>query len=271
MSTEYSLKETELFPGTLRGYRSWRVYKEGLRPPVLQAYNWDHVFWEPGVNQATCVVTRDVIGPGKTVHPRPQDAPVQACTCGFYATYDFSFPVAGMNSIRGSIKASGRIILGTNGFRAEKVEVEALYRYTTDGFGQTLATMYNVPLFRTQAALEEAFPPPNVEALIGPRPPVHVRWAQALMPGRWAPDDEDALRLYEWSAPANHQITFHNDQGWQNYVGPECAWGYTGSRNGEAGWVKLIPSGQEGGPATVTWGEAPPWVEKAFRGRIWTL
>lgn len=63
---------------------------------------------------------------------------------------------------QGSIKASGRILLGTKGFRAEKAEVEALWGRGT----KRLAEFYGVPWLPNKAEFLEAFPPPNVDELI---------------------------------------------------------------------------------------------------------
>ncbi len=64
--------------------------------------------------------------------------------------------------VHGCIRAHGRIILGTAGFRAQRVEMEAIY-----GRGnRVIASNYNVPWFATLGELLEHFPPSSVDALL---------------------------------------------------------------------------------------------------------
>jgi hypothetical protein len=93
------------------------------------------------------------------------EAPDPDCTCGFYATYQpssngghfFAYPVAGI------IEASGRIILGTKGFRAQRTRIVALMN--TAPYSRDAAEMYDVPLFGSSQEALEAFPPHDISEI----------------------------------------------------------------------------------------------------------
>lgn len=184
-------RERVLVPGTLRGYRAWRRNLGNGPVKPLQSLcvggrNWHR----RGVVVAECMYASAVNGlfheNGSLAATEP--APASGCGCGFWATYDFlyhEFVIGGFHMFsegdsgrwvlaglaQGSIKASGRILLGTRGFRAEKMEIEALW-----GKGsKRVAKWYGVPWLPTKKEFLEAFPPPNVDELIleranGPRP-----------------------------------------------------------------------------------------------------
>lgn len=204
MNDPYGRGDGQLVPGTLRGYRAW--YIEGLGDG-LRSTSHPYVYM-PGVQTASCAsLSHSSIRPRPVSlltsfqdlaikahgHPRDPKAPQRACHCGFYALYKFHWPsiaahVSGGGRFPlthveqdgtigpwrtthvavGSIKASGRIILGTLGFRAERVEIEAL----VGGQARTVAEdTYHVPWFPTMAQLLEEFPPSNVDELLRPGGP----------------------------------------------------------------------------------------------------
>jgi hypothetical protein len=70
----------------------------------------------------------------------------------------------------GTVKLTGRVILATEGFRAEKAEIEslALGSYASlYAHLNLLGGVYDVPTFDSHAALYEAFPPIPYNELIG--------------------------------------------------------------------------------------------------------
>jgi hypothetical protein len=150
----------------------------------LSAPNFD-AWGAPGVRQARCY--------SSFASHATMLAPQQGCGCGFWATYDpryyhhymaYSTQLPDPDSrgcsnrwvpgtaTQGSIKAFGRVILGTKGFRAEKVEIEALWGKG----GKRAAEFYGVPWIPTKKEFLEAYPPPNVDELILERTngPQHV-------------------------------------------------------------------------------------------------
>lgn len=120
------------------------------------------------VNIASCIFAQ--------VHHPHTSAPASGCTCGFYGKHQ-PFDLYEYNSlmqmfhrrlppdyviVRGSIQASGRIIVGTKGFRAEKACIEALSGDELYNF----ARMTRLPWFPSMEELVAAFPPDNVSELL---------------------------------------------------------------------------------------------------------
>ena len=174
--SEYGDTEQTMVPGTLRGYREWIPTPYGLK-----AVNFP-IIWEPGVNTAQCAGYRgDPVRYESTTHV----APMGRCTCGFYARhtpFHPSFPT----SVGGVIKASGRVILGTAGFRAQYAEIEALYfsqgwgtPMMLDQYNVTMLDQYNVPIYREFGAMVLDFPPISVDQLL-PKPEDIRAWMPTM-------------------------------------------------------------------------------------------
>ena len=168
--TNEELQEGATYPGYLLGVRAFQWYSEESQrtrkimtprqflgydlpgPPVLKTETYTHheikvssptypFTWKPGVNVATHVdpytrifgrtpsTVRNVDG---SIHRAPQSN----CSCGFYVYgtphQADRFSNHATNSVMGIVKASGRIIVGTLGFRAEKVEIVGLFPWNPD-------------------------------------------------------------------------------------------------------------------------------------------
>jgi hypothetical protein len=169
-------KVLETFPGFLRGYRTWNIRRTGALAAVWAAYTYTQ-----GVNEATC-------GPSATgilslATMRHEDVPRWGCSCGFYAAYKtVPYEYIG-NPIWGSIKATGRILVGTRGFRAQKVEVEALCvnpgaRYTLVEDAKRTGDHYGVPVFHDLDAMLAEFPPHDLQGILPDIP--QSQWTQIL-------------------------------------------------------------------------------------------
>jgi hypothetical protein len=174
---QYGAVDAELVPGALRGYRSWRVLGD-----ELVACNTP-VAWPVGVMESEHVgyPRFDEV----VVHSGCKGNPQKDHSCGIYAAHK----LGGEDNrgwILGSIKAYGKTIVGTRGFRAGKAEIEALtlseswisrYLLFGDAHEPTILELwdrvdkmgekYQVPVFRSAQALVEAFPPISVEHLLG--------------------------------------------------------------------------------------------------------
>lgn len=173
--------ETAVVPGTLRGYRFWRYdrIKMELLPVHINLGPW-----QLGLNFASCASDRSLLrsprvaDAGKVeLHHHDYDsfpAPMTGCTCGIYATYDDSYRVHRPRFwvdygddvpslvVHGSIKASGRVLLGEKGFRASKAEVEALWGWRA----KPAAWAYGVPWFFTYREFVRHYPPHDVSSLL---------------------------------------------------------------------------------------------------------
>lgn len=125
--TEFSDKET-MYPGELRGYRAWQsdLTKDDLVPTGrLRAVNFSTIW-----NTTQVAVCKKLL----LTHPDP--APKLDCVCGLYAYYDCYETFDQHVSIRrgnpvapilGVVAASGKVILGTKGFRAQRMRILALW------------------------------------------------------------------------------------------------------------------------------------------------
>ena len=163
MTEKFSGTSRELVPASLRGFRSWRT--DGSRLiAVVRNYTWD-----VGVNTARCSYDAGLPPcsgwgfPGTAPLGRNQ-VPNKDCTCGFYACYSFFNSNIPMADIFGSIKASGLVVMGTEGFRAEKVEVEALW--STDRRHKDVADRYGVPFYHRSAVPFIKYSPVDLGAIL---------------------------------------------------------------------------------------------------------
>lgn len=116
---DYSSDSVTLVPGFLRGFRAWGLGFQFDQPTLVGAVQTSFA-WQPGRNEASCP------GPALTgAWPtRIHSAPGPRCGCGFYARFDEEHGYIG---VKGIVKVTGDIVLGTKGFRAQYAEIEAFY------------------------------------------------------------------------------------------------------------------------------------------------
>lgn len=182
-------------PAEIRGYRMWTYRHDS--GPLLRAVAMGYE-WLRGVNKAFCAYRDD------------HEAPVKDCRatghgCGFYGWHT-GFPDGFEDPIRypvlGVIRVSGRIILGTKGFRAEKAEIEALApalpRTMQEGMVRDLAARYQVKYMSSGEDAFAEFPPNDLSALFPPPSTdalVEVDWDQ--MTAALGRTTEAVTKLYE--------------------------------------------------------------------------
>lgn len=198
MDSGFGDHDSRVYPGTLRGYRSWFMRADGMfGTGVGWSYRWqvdstarclytrgenlvrveipgERVFLSEQIPQSEidCYYTRGIISP--YTHGTPPD-PV--CRCGFYAYYGHmekeykqsrniwnALPVLPPSSgglVYGIIEAYGKIILGTKGFRAEKARIVALVK-PTDTMNIDLENCFtegSVEIFHSYRDLLDTYPP----------------------------------------------------------------------------------------------------------------
>jgi hypothetical protein len=172
--------DMELVPGTLRGYRGWRWNEDTQR---LMSTGWIHD-WARERLQPDAMCLRpdaeawrfhtdfgiddrlDFLAP----YPPPVRrhlAPVSQCTCGYYASYaPRTYVEHGWlwenGYLHGAVSAHGAVVLGTKGFRAQRVELDAMWGRTS----REAAKAYGVPWFVTEREMLQEFPPSNVDELL---------------------------------------------------------------------------------------------------------
>jgi hypothetical protein len=151
-----------LVPGTLRGYRTWRVGESGL---LLRST--DHgIEWER-VMAAECrnasfghnYVTGEA-WECFPIHP----APDPACFCGIYGWYRPDESRLVEAPIFGVIAASGHVLLGDFGFRAEKATILAVQ--TDDPVVTERCEAAGIAVYTDRAALVSDYPPDDVRELL---------------------------------------------------------------------------------------------------------
>lgn len=151
-----------LVPDALRGYRTWAGVTVDRR---LRSTGVTHA-WSPacfvgeasaGEESARCLAV-------------PQDqhpAPERTCSCGIYGWYHPDDTRIVSAPIFGAVRLSGRVVLGTHGFRAERASVLALT--VADPLVRHELRLLGYPVYDSRAELLEAFPPEDVSALTGHR------------------------------------------------------------------------------------------------------
>jgi hypothetical protein len=200
---QFSGKEVPLVPGGLRGYREWTVTADGLR-----AVNFGYI-WGPGVNVARCMGRWITPGP-----PMRHEAPDAGCACGLYARYEL---VGCSLNATGVIEASGRVILGTRGFRAEKAKIVALC--IEDDVYKHPPWDPSIQVFDRIPDMLEAFPPQDVSELIGPQEPVMPQIRIMV-----APPDTEAINWMAgtpfWNVLMDPDVIVYVEGGPTLYRGP---------------------------------------------------
>lgn len=161
--SEFGDSDSPVFLGELRGYRKWlagpHVYdgnRFGLK--LLSVFQLD--FWGSEPIVAKC--HGGMIEVDRQWEPFVHgSSPDPKCTCGIYAFYGPNPRYLG--SISGSIAASGTIIPGTLGFRAERARIEALVFEGRNSVTEGLRSSYpEVPIFPDWESLVKEFPPSDV-------------------------------------------------------------------------------------------------------------
>lgn len=169
--------------GMLRGYRTWRL--AGRTDPrgglPLTAVTRRDVRWQPEM-RATCVRPAD----GAPIMPEQPPggghvAPAGGCECGLYGWYQPDDTAILAGNVFGVIEASGVVILGERGFRAERARVRAVATRRRRVAARCEAA--GVEVYRSRRALVRAYPPDDVRELLGEP----VRAEQGLrLPAAWS-------------------------------------------------------------------------------------
>jgi hypothetical protein len=125
------------------GFRQFRVGDDGLLP----AHVGDKP-WSAGVTIAHC-------------KRGPHRAPKEGCTCGLHAWYDVADARAHAlpGEVTAVVRASGTVLLGEHGWRAEKAEILAVAlpsRRTATGARRDRARAVVEAAYPGVAVLEEA-------------------------------------------------------------------------------------------------------------------
>ena len=156
-------------------FRLWRVRPKAEDPHVLLGIV--HGQWHPGVNEAVCRAGEPSLlaavnfgqGEGKPSPPRHR-APKEACKCGIWGDRTLTDTTHRLRQMQpniaiapwvwltpyviGVIRVWGKLILHTDGVRAEKAQIIAIHNYPhvtaiiklEDDFVEQVARKYDVPV-----------------------------------------------------------------------------------------------------------------------------
>jgi hypothetical protein len=178
--------EPLLVPGALRGYRTWETM---ARHPDSQSAIGLYALTGPAWEVETEAFCRklDVVCNCKpctenALQRQDHPSPDGRCTCGIYGYYspEFithnEFPI--IVGFFGVIEASGKVLLGTKGFRAQRARIVAvapwasptegniLFQADLDRTAKRIKEDTNIAVFPTFDNLLDAYPPEDFESLI---------------------------------------------------------------------------------------------------------
>ncbi len=188
-----------LVPGSLRGYRTWRPVRRRGRVPVgmlpLTAVSRRHVVWTPTM-RARCE-PRDAwySSPGPSTLPADHPAPRAGCNCGIYGWYAPEDTVMADAGVFGTIQASGLILMGELGFRAERARIAAVV--THNRRVAAACTRAGIAVYRRRRDLLRDYPPDDLSSLLGDE----FRCRPASPWTRWIARVDQSLSFAAWGAP----------------------------------------------------------------------
>jgi hypothetical protein len=105
-------------------------------------------------------------------------SPAADCTCGIYAWYTPAEARTFFTEVFGAMEASGLVLLGTQGFRAEQARITAVA--TRNRRLAAACADAGLPVYRRRRDLVAAHPPDDVSTLLGEAPRSRTRHPQSF-------------------------------------------------------------------------------------------
>ena len=163
-----------LVPGSLRGYRTWRPAGRRVHVPAgtlpLTSVTRRRVVWPP------MLVARCAPSPsGRKAADAEVDldddhhAPQAGCDCGIYAWYAPDDTRILHARVFGAVEASGLVLMGERGFRAERVRIKAVA--TRNRRVAAACAEAGITVYRRRGELIREHPPEDLSSLLGDRSP----------------------------------------------------------------------------------------------------
>jgi hypothetical protein len=165
---------------SVRGFRWWRL---GAAVDLFSPWRGP-IRWQPGENEATCLGRRGMFGWKYARAAHPRGCPEPSCECGFYglhsipelndmpgrSIWELDADTSGGRHglVLGVVEGYGRVLIGTEGFRARfgrilalfaVAEVPGVHRPPLD----VVAERYEIPLYRDLEALAGEWGPDREE------------------------------------------------------------------------------------------------------------
>jgi hypothetical protein len=169
-----------LVPGALRGYRTWRVLRRRTHVPAgalpLTSVTRRRVVWGPSLTARCKATDAGMRGQWSSTLEDDHPAPRAGCGCGIYGWYSPSD--TGMVSARvfGVVEASGLVLMGERGFRAQTVNIVAVV--TRNRRVATACVRAGISVYRRRRDLVRDYPPEDLSSLLAdteaPTPPPAV-------------------------------------------------------------------------------------------------
>ena len=173
------MSSAELVVGSLRGFRWWRLDREGWLVSPWRGRER----WLPGTNRARCLFRKRITKWRASKKPHPLGAPVRECDCGFYALHEvpptrthparFGWEIGVTSSgsthhglVFGVAAADGRVLVGTDGWRAETARPLALLwgsDVELDARSALTTHRYAIPTYRDLSVLVAEWGPAEIE------------------------------------------------------------------------------------------------------------
>ncbi|HET6949996.1 MAG TPA: hypothetical protein VFI47_06465 [Acidimicrobiales bacterium] len=162
-----------LVAGSLRGYRTWRLQRRPRAGALPLTSVTRRVVWTPTLTARCTPDPTAVPGPGSST-PADDDhpAPAPGCRCGVYGWYDPTDTGIVHARVFGVVEASGLVLMGDRGFRAERATVAAVVsrnRRLTAACARA-----GIAVYRRRRDLVRDYPPEDLSSLLGDprdRPP----------------------------------------------------------------------------------------------------
>lgn len=165
--------------GSVRGFRWWRLSGNA---ELLSPWRGP-VIWRPGENEASCLARRGMFGWKMSRTPHPRGCPATGCECGFYALHSLPELNDGLDRaiweidtatsggqhglVLGVVAGSGRVLIGTEGWRARFCRILALFAGpTVTNHTREMgvaAAAHGVPLYRDLDAIVSEWGPDRAE------------------------------------------------------------------------------------------------------------
>jgi hypothetical protein len=160
-----------LVPGALRGYRTWRLRRrrapaDGDSLPLTAVTR--AVVWGPTLTAGCTPESTDHPGSGPATPDGAHAAPAAECRCGVYGWYDPADTGILHARVFGVIEASGLVLMGERGFRAERARIVAVV--TRNRRLTAACEQAGIAVYRRRRDLVRDFPPEDLSALLGDPP-----------------------------------------------------------------------------------------------------
>jgi len=179
-----------LVPGSLRGYRTWRLLRRRTHVPddalPLTSVTRRRVIWGPSLTAHCTPSDTGTARPWSPTLDGDHHAPQAGCSCGIYGWYAPTDTGMVSASVFGVVEASGLVLMGERGFRAQTVKIAGVV--TRNRRVTTACTRAGIPVYRRRRDLLRDHPPDDLSSLLGDvhghgPPPTAVPQAPLLFDG----------------------------------------------------------------------------------------